>query len=75
MPDYILRDEAHYDTGLVIRRIASEKEINQSIYIVLKISSDSTRMDNANLVISGWKISEKRLKRYLKSKPILYKKE
>lgn len=74
-PDYIIKDEKHADTGLVIRKIHSTSESNQHSFIVLKICTDTHNGKLANSVISGWKISESRLQSYLRNKPVLYKKE
>lgn len=71
-PDYIFLDERKEDTGLVARRI---NENGESLYIVLKICTDSKNGTLANSVISGWKISSERLENYIRRKRILYKKE
>lgn len=69
-PDYILRDPTHEDTGLVIRRIPQG---DHCIHVVLRISTDTDSVHFANSVISGWKISSKRLDRYLRTREIIYK--
>ncbi len=74
-PDYIIADTKHENTGLIIRKITSSTSISQHSFIVLKICTDTHNKTLANSVISGWKISEKRLQSYLRNKPILYKKE
>lgn len=71
-PDYIFRDNKHPLTGLVVRRLDSSAG---SVYIVLRICTDSEGGNLANSVISGWKISEKRLENYIRNKVILYKKD
>lgn len=70
-PDYIIKDNKHEDTGLVIKRISIG---DTYLHIVLKVCADSSNNKLANSVISGWKISEKRLQNYLRNKVILYKK-
>ena len=74
-PDYIIKDEKHNHTDLVVRKISSEKEPNEHTFIVLRICTDSHHGKFANSVISGWKISDKRLQSYLRNKVVLYKKE
>lgn len=70
-PDYIFKDDKHFDTGLVVKAILAG---NTYLYIVLKVCTDSKGGTLANSVISGWKISESRLNNYLRNKTILYKK-
>jgi len=72
-PDYIICDEKHNDTGLVIRKVLSTVR-KEHIFIVLRINTDTNNYDYANSVISGWKISEKRLQSYLRNKTVLYMK-
>ena len=43
--------------------------------LVLKIATSSDKNGYKNSVISGWKITEKRLKNYLRNKKLIYKKE
>lgn len=74
-PDYIIKDDKHDNTGLVIKKIPSDAEPKEHTFIVLRICTDSNNGELANSVISGWKISSKRLHSYLRNKPILYKKE
>lgn len=57
-PDYIFRDDKHAHTGLVAKRLQDNSE---SLYIVLRVCTDSQGGSLANSVISGWKICEKRL--------------
>ena len=73
-PDYIICDGKHKDTGLVVRRVLSTVE-KEHIFIVLRICTDTYNGEFANSIISGWKISEKRLQSYLRNKKILYTKE
>ncbi|MDO4188458.1 MAG: PBECR2 nuclease fold domain-containing protein [Lachnospiraceae bacterium] len=72
-PDYIIADEKRLNTGLVIKRIAPDEIDSEHTFIVLKICTDSKNGILANSIISGWKISDKRLKSYLRNKEILYK--
>lgn len=70
-PDYIFKDDNHIDTGLVVKAIRSA---DSYFYIVVKVCTNSNGGKFANSVISGWTISERRLKNYLRNKTILYKK-
>ena len=70
-PDYIFKDSVHDNTGLVVRKVESDEE---SLFIVLRICTDSEGGRLANSVISGWKISSKRLNNYIRNKQVLYKK-
>lgn len=71
-PDYIIADEKHKNTGLIIKRIYSEAGHAQ---IVLRICTSEDPEGYKNSIISSWEISEKRLQNYLRNKRILYKKE
>ncbi len=72
-PDYIIKDERHLNTGLVVKEIISESEEKEHTFIVLKICTNTEDGRFSNSIISGWKISEKRLQSYLRNKAILYK--
>ena len=65
-PDYIIKDPKHEDTGLVI------KKYDKSAVVVLKINTSDN--NNKNSIITIWEIKEKRLKRYLMTHEIIYKK-
>ena len=71
-PDYIIADDKHKNTGLVIKNIVSEQE---NLQLVLRICTSEDIPGYKNSVISCWKISDKRLQNYLRNKQILYKKE
>lgn len=69
-PDYIIKDKKP-NTGLIIKQItACEKHM----LLVLRICT-SCKEGYKNSIITGWEISEARLKNYLKNKQILYKHE
>lgn len=69
-PDYIVKDKKP-NTGLVIKQVvAGEKHM----LLVLRICT-SCREGYKNSIITGWEISEARLKNYLKNKQILYRRE
>lgn len=70
-PDYIFRDKQP-NTGLVVKKIQNREE---SSLLVLKIITSDDKKDYKNSVITGWKITEKRLNNYLRNKEIIYKKE
>lgn len=72
-PDYIIRDENHENTGLIIKEISSANRKKEHSFIILRICTNSNNGLLANSVISGWKISNKRLQNYLRNKSILYK--
>lgn len=71
-PDYIIADDKHKNTGLVIRNIKREEE---HLLLVLRICTSVDEPGYKNSVISSWEISERRLQNYLRNKRILYKKE
>lgn len=70
-PDYIIKDKRP-NTGLVIKRTNSE---NENSLLVLKISAAGEQSRYKNSIITGWKITKKRLGNYLKNKEIIYIKE
>ena len=70
-PDYIIADNKHKNTGLVIKRISSD---TGSIQLVLRICTTKDEPGYKSSVISCWCISDKRLRNYLRNKLILYKK-
>lgn len=71
-PDYIFKDDKHKDTGLVVKEIRTK---GIYLYMILRVCANSGDGRLANSVISGWKISESRLKNYLRNKTLLYKKK
>lgn len=71
-PDYIINDDKHINTGLVVKRISSEKE---QLLLVLRMCTSRDPKEYKNSIITSWSISEKRLQNYLRNKEILYKKE
>lgn len=69
-PDYIIKDKKP-NTGLVVKQIvACEKHM----LLVLRICT-SCKEGYKNSIITGWEISEARLKNYLMNKQVLYKRE
>ena len=60
------------NTGLIVKKIENAKE---SALLVLKILTVNDRKDYKNSVITGWKITERRLNNYLRNKEIIYRKE
>lgn len=71
-PDYILRDKRP-NSGLVIKKVQRETE-NKAL-LVLRISTPDDKDGYKNSVLTGWKITEKRLNNYLRNKEIIYKRE
>lgn len=63
-PDYIFKDKQP-NTGLIVKKIENAKE---SALLVLKILTVNDRKDYKNSVITGWKITERRLNNYLRNK-------
>ena len=60
-PDYIFRDKRP-NTGLVVKKIQNREE---SSLLVLKIITSDDKKNYKNSVITGWKITERRLNNYL----------
>jgi len=69
-PDYILRDK-HDASGLLIKTLQTKES---HIQIVLRICTSKDVPGYKNSIISCWKISDSRLRNYLRNKDILYKK-
>ncbi len=72
-PDYIIKDDRHPDTGLIVKELPTIGTNKRHSFIVLKVCTNTKNGELANSIISGWKISEKRLHSYLRNKHILYK--
>lgn len=70
-PDYILEANKP-NTAFILKRI-SDNEKNYQMILKLKTSSDPKNYKNS--VITFLKVEEKRYKRYLRTKKILYKSE
>ncbi|MDR1703804.1 MAG: hypothetical protein LBS19_03855 [Clostridiales bacterium] len=66
-PDFIFQDPKHPDTALVIKRY------DNAAVIILRLSTES--FDNMNSILTMWEIKEPRLKRYILTHKIVYKKE
>lgn len=71
-PDFIIRDDKHANTGLVIKQLKIE---TNNLQMVLRIATKDDDPTYRNSIISCWEISKRRLENYLKNKEILYKKE
>lgn len=65
--DYIIEDDKHKETGLVI------KKYNKNVVVVLRLNTSTGKRKNS--IITIWEIKEKRLERYLLTHKIIYKKE
>ena len=70
-PDYIFKDKKE-NSGIVVKKIINEEE--HSLWVI-KIITSKDNKDYKNSVITGWKITEKRLNNYIRNKNIIYKKE
>lgn len=66
-PDYIFRDKRP-NTGLVVKRITEEQ---RNSLLVIKIVTSKDKRGYKNSVITGWKITEKRLNNYIRNKDIM----
>lgn len=69
-PDYIIKDKKP-DSGLVIRRMDSGH--THSLPVLRLVTSQKDGYKNS--IITGWEISDDRLKNYLKNREILYRRE
>ena len=74
-PDYIIKDEKHENTGLVIGRNRIQNKTSDSMELVLRVYTSGSEPGYQNSIISCWKISEKRLQNYLRNKRVLYSRE
>ncbi len=74
-PDYIIKDERHENTGLVIGRNKIQSKTGDNMELVLRIYTSGAEPGYQNSIISCWKISEKRLQNYLRNKRVLYSRE
>jgi hypothetical protein len=70
-PDYIFKDKKE-NSGIVVKKIINEEEHS---LLVIKIITSKDNKDYKNSVITGWKITEKRLNNYIRNKNIIDKKE
>lgn len=70
-PDYIFKDKKE-NSGIVVKKIINEEDHS---LLVIKIITSKDNKDYKNSVITGWKITEKRLNNYIRNKNIIYKKE
>ena len=70
-PDYIFKDKKE-NSGIVVKKIINEEEHS---LLVIKIITSKDNKDYKNSVITGWKITEKRLNDYIINKNMIYKKE
>lgn len=70
-PDYIFKDKKE-NTGIVVKKIINQED---NSLLVIKIITSKDNKNYKNSVITGWKITEKRLNNYIRNKNIIYKKE
>ena len=71
-PDYIIKDDHHEGTCIVLKHIQSG-EINFQIVLRLQTSTGTAGFKNS--VLSAWRISKRRWENYLKNKTILYRQQ
>ena len=70
-PDYII--EANRGNSAVLLKEFSEEDARFQLVLRLKIEEDPIEFKNS--IITFWKIEEKRYRRYLRTKKVLYKRE
>ena len=70
-PEYIFAD-TRPNSGLVV---GSFDDNGNKLQIVLRIHTAADTKDFKNSIITCWKVGESRLRRYVKNRAILYKKE
>ncbi len=68
-PDYILEENCHPNTGIILKEIHASKNMQ----VILRIRTDTDPQRVYCSVISAWIISRKRKYSYLRNKKILYK--
>ena len=68
-PDYIFEDNRP-NTGIAVKRIPQTDGRSLQVVVRIKTADDPEEFENS--VISFWDISERRLKRYLKNRILLY---
>ena len=71
-PNYILRDKRP-NSGLVIGKV--QRETGNGTLLVLRISTPDDKDGYKNSILTGWKITKRRLENYLRNKEIIYKRE
>lgn len=69
-PDYIFSNEKE-NTGVVVKTIEQE---GKPLELILRLHTSTDEDGKKNSIISFWDISEKTLKRYLRTKNIVYRK-
>lgn len=70
-PDYILEDRNNSNTVLTIKEIEEKKNIS----IIIKTAVLKDEMGYKSSIITSYTLNNKRLKREIKKRKILYKKE
>lgn len=70
-PQYILED-AFPNTAVILQEVSADGE---QFRLVLKIAVSRDAPDKKNSVITFMKISEKKFRKYLRNKKVLYKSE
>lgn len=70
-PDYIIKDSKP-DTAVILKQII---ENGKRFQLVLKLCTSKEKEGFKNSIITFLKINDKRWNRYLRTKPIVYKRE
>lgn len=70
-PDYIFQD-TRVNTGLIVKLLKYNEE---NIQVVLRLHTSQDQEGYKNSIISCWKISNSRLRNYIRNKKILYRRE
>ena len=70
-PDYIIEANKE-NTAVILKKIVDE---DKKIQLVLRVCTSQDPKEYKNSIITFMKIDDKRWKRYLRTKKILYKKE
>ena len=70
-PDYIIKDNRP-DTAVILKQII---ENGKRFQLVLKLCTSKEKEGFKNSIITFLKINDKRWNRYLRTKPIVYKRE
>lgn len=71
-PDYILKDDKHQHTALILKRIEVD---DKRLQLVLRLQTPLDLPGLKNSIISLWEISEGRWNNYIRNKTIIYKRE
>lgn len=71
-PDYILKDNFHENTAMLIKSL---KDSDKIVNLILKLAIEEDSIKNKNSIITCIPIGKNRLKSYINNGKIVYKKE